>query len=170
MICVPAAEDDLNGVPFTCGQEAIDSYFKEKLFEDKDAVPYCFWTEADKQDLVGIASLSCAGIVVRSGKHFNITPAIEVKIFAVNEKYQHQLYQDDDTGNLHWSDYCLYYLLEKIYEISGDMCGANHVVLYSVPEAVTFYERNKFRHFVGDMAMPSNHFIEGCVPMFFFFF
>ena len=107
MICVPAAEDDLNGVPFTCGQEAIDSYFKEKLFEDKDAVPYCFWTESDKQDLVGIASFSCAGIVVRSGDHFNITPAIEVKIFAVNEKYQHQIYADDDTGALHWSDYCL---------------------------------------------------------------
>lgn len=166
MICVPATEDDLKGVPFSCGQESIDRYFRENLFEDNDAVPYCFWAEADKQSLVGIASLSCSGIIIHSGSSFNITPAIEVKIFAVSVNFQHQIYPDDDEGKWHWSDYCLYYLLGEIADISSYVCGANHVVLYSVPEAIRFYERHKFRRFIGDMEMPSNSFISGCTPMF----
>ena len=142
MICQAASSEDLYKVSFNCGQDGIDSYFEEKLLTDHDAVSYCFWTDASKQELVGIASLSCSGIIIQSRNHFNITPAIEVKIFAIDEKYQHQAFPDDDGGALNWSDYCLYYLLEKITDIAENICGASHVVLYSVPEAVSFYRRN----------------------------
>lgn len=166
MICQLAVSKDLGTVSFNCGQEVINSYFEEKLLTDNDAVSYCFWADDQKQELVGIASLSCSGIIIQSYNHFNITPAIEVKIFAVDEKYQHQPFPDDDCGSSHWSDYCLYYLIEKITEIAENSCGASHVVLYSVPEAVSFYERNGFHTFVGDMEKPSNVFVDGCIPMF----
>lgn len=166
MICVLANEDDVSGVSFNCGQDAIDTYFQEKLFSDSDAVPYCFWADPEKHDLVGIASLSCSGIILHSGSGFHIVPAIEVKIFAIDEKYQHQVFPDEEPDTLNWSDYCLYYLIEKVYEVAEKSCGANHIVLYSVPEAVNFYQRNGFQKFVGDMEMPSNRFVEGCIPMF----
>ena len=54
----------------------------------------------------------------------------------------------------------------EIYKISESVCGASHVVLYSVPEAVSFYQRNGFNKFIGDMEMPSKMFVEGCTPMF----
>lgn len=166
MICQVASSEDLYKVSFNCGQDGIDSYFQEKLLTDNDAVSYCFWTDANKQELVGIASLSCSGIIIQSQRHFNITPAIEVKIFAIDEKYQHQPFPDDDCGALHWSDYCLYYLIERITDIAENFCGASHVVLYSVPEAVSFYQRNGFQFFVGGMEKPSNLFVDGCIPMF----
>ena len=161
-----ASKQDLAGVSFNCGQEYIDRYFSEKMFDDDDAVPYCFWTDEKKQDLVGIASLSCSGIVIKSHEHFNITPAVEVKIFAVDEKYQHKVFPGAEEDGDHWSDYCWYYLLDIIYGITECVCGASHVVLYSVPEAVSFYKRNHLEEFSALMTKPSNMFIGPCVPMF----
>ena len=76
MICQVASSEDLYKVSFNCGQDGIDSYFQEKLLTDNDAVSYCFWTDANKQELVGIASLSCSGIIIHSHRHFNLIPAI----------------------------------------------------------------------------------------------
>ena len=166
MICLSATSDDIRGVSFKCGHREIDKYFEEKLLTDSDAVSYCFWADADKKELIGIASLSCSGIIVHSRTRFNITPAIEVKIFAIDERYQHQVFLTDESGEQHWSDLCLCYLIMEIYKISESVCGASHVVLYSVPEAVSFYQRNGFNKFIGDMEMPSNMFVEGCTPMF----
>lgn len=166
MICQPATVKDIKKVSFSCGQSEIDRYFREDLLTDDDAVSYCFWADSNKQDLVGIASLSCSGIIIKSHDHFNITPAIEVKIFAVDEKYQHQPFPDDDSGERNWSDYCLDYLIAEIYDITKKVCGARHIVLYSVPGAESFYRRNNFENFVGYMEMPSNSYIDGCIPMF----
>lgn len=166
MIYSVAKQEDLMGVSFCCGQEFIDSYFSNKMLKDDDAVSYCFWTDDKKQELVGIASLSCSGIIVKSRERFNITPAIEVKIFAVDEKYQHKVFPEVDEDKEHWSDYCWYYLLEIIWKIATSSCGASHVVLYSVPDAVSFYKRHGLQDFVSLMTQPSNMFIEGCVPMF----
>lgn len=167
MVSSLARREDLAGVSFCCGQEYIDNYFAQEMLEDSDAVPYCFWTDDKKRELVGIASLSCSGIIIRSNNSFNITPAIEVKIFAVDEKYQHKAFpgaEEDDNG--HWSDYCWIYLLEIINNITENSCGASHIVLYSVPDAVSFYKRNGLESFVTLMEKPSNLFIDGCIPMF----
>lgn len=166
MIYSVATKEDLDGISFNCGSSYIDGYFNGKILEDDDAVPYCFWADERKRELVGIASLSCSGIIIKSANSFNLTPAIEVKIFAVDEKYQHKVFPDADEEQKHWSDYCWYYLIEIIYDIVERACGADHVVLYSVPDAVSFYKRNHLKEFVPLMTKPSNHLIDGCVPMF----
>lgn len=166
MICSQATPEDLNQISFHCGHAGINDYFREKFLWDEDAVPYCFWADAEKTELVGIAALSCSGIVIHSGSHFHLTPAIEIKIFALDETYQHQVFPNSGEDQGHWSDYCLYYLIQLIYTIVETQCGANHIVLYSVPEAVTFYQRHGFDSFVELMEMPSNRFIEGCIPMY----
>lgn len=164
MIYTIADANELDGISFNCGNEYIDEYFKNEALTDNDAVTYCFWADEHKHELVGIASLSCSGIIIKSSESFNISPAIEVKVFAVHERYQHVKFPDDDAGGK-WSDYCWYYLMEVVDGIT-DVCGASHVVLYSVPDAVKFYERNGFRKFVTLMTQPSNHEIDGCVAMF----
>lgn len=167
MIYSLASQKDLEGISFHCGQEYIDNYFSEQMLKDDDAVAYCFWTNDKKQELVGIASLSCSGIIIKSAENFNITPAIEVKIFAVDEKFQHTVFPDADEEKGHWSDYCWYYLLsEIIYDVAEHSCGAAHVVLYSVPDAVSFYKRHQLQNFEELMAQPSNMRIDGCIPMF----
>lgn len=166
MTCLLAKQKDLAGISFSCGQPYIDRYFETDMFRDTSAVPYCFWTDDSKQELVGIAALSCSGIIIKSADQFNITPAIEVKIFAVDEKYQHIKFPQADEDNGHWSDYCWNYLLSQIYTISDEICGAEHVVLYSVPEAVSFYKRHSLQSFTELMTMPSNYPVSGCTPMF----
>lgn len=165
MICVVAEPEDLKGIAFNCGNEYIDQYYRDnKIFSDNDAVTYCFWADEQKSELVGIASLSCSGIIIKSHDQFNITPAIEIKIFAVDERYQHVKFPDDDTTEK-WSDYCLFYLLLAIDNIRS-WCGASHVVLYSVKSAVNFYSRHGFQRFQQLMAQPSNYEIAECIPMF----
>lgn len=165
MIYTLASPNDLKGVSFNCGNEFIDKYYQEnKIFSDNDAVTYCFWSDEGKQDLVGIASLSCSGIIIKSHEQFNITPAIEIKIFAVDERFQHVKFPDDDTTE-NWSDYCAFYLMEIIDNICS-YCGASHIVLYSVPAAVKFYTRHHFHKFESLMAQPSNLYIDECIPMF----
>lgn len=166
MIYTLADKDDLKGVSFCCGNEYIDGYFKDgKFLSDFDVVSYCFWADAKKEELVGIASLSCSGIIIRSADQFNITPAVEVKIFAIDERYQHKAFPEADDGG-HWSDYCWYYLLNIIYDITDFSCGAGHVVLYSVKDAESFYRRQHLSSFQSLMQMPSNYVIDDCVPMF----
>lgn len=160
-----AAPEDLKGISFNCGNEYIDNYYKEnKIFLDNDAVTYCFWTDESKRALVGIASLSCSGIIIKSKTQFYLEPAIEIKIFAVDEKYQHVTFPDEET-NENWSDYCLFYLFEIIDDICTH-CGAAHIVLYSVKQAEGFYKRHHFERFKELMERPSNREIDGCIPMF----
>lgn len=169
MIYSLACIEDLDGVSFHCGNSYIDSYFQKKqILTDDGAVTYCFWTDESKQELVGIASLSCSGIIVRSCEHFNITPAIEIKIFAVDERYQHVKFPGSDETSKrfrNWSDYCLLYLMEIVDDIRA-ACGASHLVLYSVKDAVHFYRRHLFEPFAALMTQPSNYVAKGCTPMF----
>ena len=163
MISSVATQKDLTGVSFCCGNAYIDNYFANEILKDSDAVSYCFWTDETKQELVGIASLSCSGILVTSHSQLSLHPAVEVKIFAVDVKYQHKTFPNEGEN---WSDYCWYYLMKIIYDITKNSCGASHVVLYSVPDAVNFYKRKHFNCFTDDMTKPANWSIQDCEPMF----
>lgn len=169
MIYSLADSTDLKDISFHCGNEYIDSYYeKNKILSDDDAVTYCFWADESKKALVGIASLSCSGIIIRYNDQFHITPAIEIKVFAVDERYQHVKFPDDEADDeefQNWSDYCLLYLLEIVDNIRA-LCGASHLVLYSVPSAVKFYRRHRFLPFVEAMTQPSNYEVDECIPMF----
>lgn len=160
---------DLKGVSFHCGNKYIDNYFaSNRILYDSDAATYCFWADDNKEALVGIASLSCSGIIVESHRQFHIMPAIEIKVFAVDERYQHVKFPDDENESeeyQNWSDYCLLYLMEIVDQVRA-LCGASHLVLYSVKNAVGFYRRHHFSFFVEAMTQPSNYEIDECTPMF----
>ena len=57
-------------------------------------------------------------------------------------------------------------IIKRLFEISEDIIYFEYVLLYSVPNAVSFYERNGFRKFSEYMVSDSYMYIDGCIPMF----
>ena len=148
---------------YCCGNEEIDGYFKSRAYKDDDAVTYCFLDDSLKT-IIALSSLSCNGLVISDHNKIFTNPSIEIKMFAVNDAYQHKCVPDGD--GIHWSDYCFDELLSIIYEITDTHCGASRIILYSVPDAVSFYERNSMKRFSGYMRGDDARYLDGCVPMF----
>lgn len=151
---------------FHCSNDTMDTYFQNKALSDGDAVTYCF-LEDDLQTIIALSSLSCNGIIIKSGELLHSYPAIEIKMFAVNDCYKHKdcpLYQD--SPGLHWSDYCFDKTISIIYSITDKYCGADRVFLYSVPQAVNFYVRQHMEKFTDLMHGDDRMFLEDCTPMY----
>lgn len=151
---------------FCCGNRELDKYFRNKAFCDDTAVTYLF-IDAKNDELVACITLACSAIFSANNKDqfSTILSAIEVLYFAVDESYQHIKYQKGAVLTL--SHYIFSYMLNKMKEISHNVIGATKVVLYSVPEAVTFYGRCNFVEFGKAMYGDKGYFVDGCVPMYY---
>ena len=57
-------------------------------------------------------------------------------------------------------------MISKIYEFTEEICGADKVILYAVPKAKNFYEKNGFTVFPPFMLQSESRFLEGCIPMY----
>lgn len=148
---------------FDCDKDELNQYFKQNAINGADVVTYCLYEENEgRKSVVALASLSCTGIIIESKSKFYIYPAVEIKAFAVDKEYQH-LEIDKDTK---WSDYAMDIVIGKIYEIVENCCGASHIVLYSVPEAIGFYRRCGFKPFEELMWRNSDRYLEGCEGMY----
>ena len=53
-------------------------------------------------------------------------------------------------------------MIDYLWELSHDTIGAAKIVLYSVPQAVTFYKRYGFKMFGVTMYGDVGYFVEGC--------
>ncbi|WP_143256364.1 hypothetical protein [Anaeromassilibacillus sp. An172] len=146
---------------FQCGKDVIDDYFKHKAIDDDDVTTFGF---INNDRVVALVSLCCTGIMIESGIRIQIIPAVEIKMFAVSEDYQHKSYPNVD--NYKWSEYCLDKIIAFIYHFTENYCGASRIVLYSVPEAVNFYIRSGFKEFEKFMRPSEKRFLEGCIPMY----
>ncbi|MBR6923228.1 MAG: hypothetical protein IKH50_01685 [Oscillospiraceae bacterium] len=151
---------------FNCGNEVIDNYLKTKAYKDPQAVTFIV-KDVNEDSLICYYSLSCSGLALDHGIGGKITiyPAVEIKMFAIDEKYQHtQFSEDPEEGNL--SDYLFYDVISHIFKFTDEQCGADKIVLYSVPEALNFYSRNGFSTFEDYMKPSSDWFTDGCIPMY----
>ncbi len=112
--------------------------------------------------IIGYCTYTTSGLKI-GDQNYNITyPASEIKFFAIDEKYQHKEY--DEYFKI--SDLMLCEIIKRLFEISEDIIYFEYVLLYSVPNAVSFYERNGFRKFSEYMVSDSYMYIDGCIPMF----
>lgn len=151
---------------FDCGNESINEYLKEKSFSDPQTVTFIF-KDIEKNKVICYYSLSCSGLVAdhNYGNKISIYPAVEIKMFATDEQYQHIPYSDNnDDGVL--SDMLLAEVIYNIYKFTDNQCGADKIVLYAVPEFVNFYSRNGFCEFKEFMIPSTNWYIDGCIPMY----
>lgn len=57
-------------------------------------------------------------------------------------------------------------MIMRMIDISRTIIGASSIALYSVPQAVTFYQRLGFKKFGDNMYGDKGDSIEGCEPMY----
>jgi hypothetical protein len=151
---------------FDCGNEVMNRYLKEQSFDDSKATTFII-KDNDTDAVICYYSLSCSGLVVNTnnGNKFNIYPSVEIKMFAVDEKYQH-IPQSAEPDSCSLSDMLLYEVIAHINDFTENECGADKIILYSVPKAESFYSRNMFCRFEDYMKPASDWFTSECIPMF----
>lgn len=151
---------------FSCGNPSIDSYFRREAASDAKNVCYAY-TCKKVEDAIGLATLCCSGININSGELVKIIPAIKVDYFAISGMYQDVLFPGAKADeHFYISDAFLCELINEARKIAGLYVGATHMILYSVPTAVHFYERNGFERFSEFMKPENERFLDGCTPMY----
>lgn len=158
------SENDIEFVQsFDCGNEIINNYLKEHAYNDSKSTTSLIY-DLSNNHVVSYYSLNCSGFVINSNSHIIIYPAVEIKMFAVDENYKHILFSSEDNFTL--SDYIFSNVISKIYDFTEEYCGADKVILYSVPRAEKFYRKNGFKRFQDFMLQSESKFIDGCIPMY----
>lgn len=102
--------------------------------------------------------------MVENYKHKYFSPAIELKMFAIDNKYKKMQYSKDDDEYL-LSDNLLCSVIKEIIGITENICGASNIILYSVPYTIEFYKRNGFEPFREYMISSDDMYLNGCLPM-----
>lgn len=154
---------------FFCENEALDDYFRNDAPEDPSAVTYLF-RNSENGEAIACVTIACSAIFSRmDDRHFkNVASAMEVLYFGVDEKYKHLPYKKGSKSKaLTLSHYIFSYMIDQMYEMSHTQIGAEKIVLYSVPEAIHFYERCDFVKFGDTMLRDDDSFLDGCVPMYY---
>lgn len=154
---------------FRCGNDEIDKYLKEKALIDLnsgDGVTKVIIDDSNNQ-IIAYYTLNCSAITSNSHKKKYYSPAIEIKMFALNEIYQDNkiIYSEDDEEYI--CDLILSHIIKEIYDFTNETCGAKTVVLYSTDNAKHFYSRNSFECFEPYMEKNDDRYLVGCTPMFF---
>ena len=156
---------------FTAGEEYLN--FNEFISEDAieyqetgDGVSYIVWNvfydEQDRElfrEIVAYYTLAATSIPYEDrirlddleaeelGKEFDIEicgiSALEIKMFAVDEKYQNIFYEYAEE-DLPISAWVMKSIIQHANEMSGAILGFKAILLHSVPEARSFYEKNGF--------------------------
>lgn len=90
---------------------------------------------------------------------------MEIKKFAVSTNYQDTWIRNEGQGDQLISDVILWSIIGDIYEMAKNVLGIEMIMLYSVPKAIAFYERNLFSP-LGEYKAFSSDYTEGCMPMY----
>lgn len=67
---------------------------------------------------------------------------------------------------LQYTNYLFDYMISYMSKISHEVIGAAKIVLYAVPQAVSFYKRHGFKEFGDTMYGDEGYYVEGCKPMY----
>ena len=152
---------------FFCNNPSIDNYYRKKAVKDNSSVTYLF-VNSNNNSVIACVTIACSAIFTDTDEKnvfSTILSAMEIKYFAVNEIYQHIPYVKGSSLTL--SHYIFSYMLEYMREISHNNIGASKIVLYSVPQAVNFYKRCKFKEFGDTMYGDEGYYVDGCLPMYY---
>lgn len=152
------------------GYENFNEFLAEEAidFADSgDGVTYIIWNifsndegEEIRREIVAFYTLQATAIpyedcmklepeeAAEAGTEYDIEicgiPAIEIKMFAVNQKYQDLFYEYEGT-DLPISAWVLQSIIDSVYDISKNDIGCKAIFLHSVPDAENFYIKNKFQ-------------------------
>lgn len=169
LVCDETIRDKVKAIDdFNCGNENIDKYLKEKCIEDleKGLGLTKVVLNNENQEVIGFYTLCTTAIIYNISNKNHYIPAMEIKYFAINEKYQGMVFEDEDYEGLTLSDMLFSSIIKEINDISSTSCGIHSIVLYSVPKAYNFYKKNFFEDFNKYMLRDEGKYISDCIPMF----
>lgn len=151
---------------FNCGNDEIDKYLKYKALGDIENGNSLTKVAIGKDnEIIAYYSINCSAIVMENHNHKYFSPAIEIKMFAVNSKYHKIPYSDDDDDT--FATHLLCFIIKEITKITEETCGASSIILYSVPYAKKFYSDIGFEPFEEYMVSNADMYLKGCRPMWF---
>ena len=141
---------------FDCGFVVFNDYLKKHM--PKDNAVFHYIINAENNELIAYFSLLASAVLFGKVNNFNSVPAIELKMFAVDKKYQKRnlsigLVED---------------ITDLMREYSLEYVGADVLILYSVPEekVVKMYENCGFNILPEEYSMYKSYFNKGCIPMY----
>lgn len=149
---------------FNCGNDYLNQYAIDTSTDITDAVSFMY-VDNKTNKAACIYSLSCSSIIHNSGDNLSLIPAVEIKMFALDVAYQHRDYSDNPEDGT-YGDVFLSFIISTIRDFSESQRGCDYVVLYSVPQAESFYKRNFFEKFARYMQPDKSIINTDCVPMF----
>lgn len=111
----------------------------------------------DKQDnnLVAYCSTKCSALKMKGEKIFSLCPCVEIAVLCVDDRYRFK-----GIGQA-----IIKHTLQDIIKIRK-IAGVQLVTLFSLPDAVEFYEALDFHKLEKDMKMLSAPVHKICVPMY----
>ena len=141
---------------FDCGFAVFNEYLKRRVPKDKAAFHYI--VDSGDGSLIAYFSLLASCVFAVDPAESNIIPAIELKMFAIDKKYQKQKLSNRLVDAISY----------LVSEYSSEYVGAELLILYSVPaeKVVKMYERSGFKVMPENFSMYKSYFTESCVPMY----
>lgn len=157
---------------FCCGTKSIDDFLKERAYEEMESgncVTKVVIVEDNESDdnnkIIAYYSLSASSIVIESFKQKYFYPAVEIKMFAVLDKFHGLNFTEDDEEGT-FSEYLFSSIIDDINKLSKNEIGVQHIILYSVPKAYNFYHNKMgFIDFTELMVKNNERYLNGCIPM-----
>ena len=93
----PLDKDNINDIKlFDSGNIVLDDYFKKEAINDTTSKTFIVSGKLNgTKEVVGLYTLCCSGYIIYSQGKYYIYPAVEIKYFAIDKKYQDVLYSED---------------------------------------------------------------------------
>ena len=156
-----ASSVDISSIEdFTCGSDELDQKLIQMKSCDEGTTVVCI--DESKCKIIGYCTYSTSGLTISYENDVVTKPSAEIKYFAIDKEYQHLSYNED----MNFSDFMLNNVISTLMKISETTISFEYILLYSVQDAVSFYERNGFLNFSDYMEKDSYTYINDCVPMF----
>ncbi len=150
---------------FSCGNDEIDEFFRVKASDSINETTHLY-IDNERGRIAAAASLACSVVPIMQNRQYLMNiPSVEITYFAVDIRYQ-RMPMSANRADGYFSDYVLSSVITEIYDFTAEHSGASHVLLYSTPSAVHFYERNRFEPMENDLFLRrSNLYLDGYLPM-----
>lgn len=167
---------------FSCGKYEIDRYIHESALDDLKSgkgVTYLVIdneAELDTNKVIAYYTLKATSLLyikepdISDKKDIDEVrisgiSSVEIKMFAVNLSFQDIPCLDESGEKIYVSDHILRSVINRIYEMSIHILGAEIITLSSLPDAIDFYNRNFFRR-LDEYRSLDDEYTEDCIPMY----
>jgi len=112
----------------------------------------------DNDELIAYFSLLASCVILGDLNDYDLVPAIELKMYAINKKYQ----------GMNLSNKIIDAVIDIVDEITLEEIGARMLILYSVPseKVMKMYEKSGFTKMPENFSMYKSYFNDGCIPMY----